>query len=86
MDNHLLLFYQKQKVQFADTGRKLKKRIRRISFFRIFFFLMMVFSVVYLTRFGTWTGLIPGIIFLVIFLILVKKHIFFIREKEKWIS
>ncbi len=83
MDNNLLLFYQEQKVRFADTGKKLQKRIRRISFFRIFSFLMMAFSLVYLTRFGIWSGLIPAIVFLVIFLILVKKHSFSQKEKRK---
>jgi hypothetical protein len=83
MDNHLLLFYQKQKIRVADSEIKRKKRIRYLSLFRICSFLMLLFSLVYLTRFGIWTGLLPGVVFIGVFLILVKKHSFFQYEKRK---
>ncbi|NQU85132.1 MAG: hypothetical protein HQ541_05165 [Mariniphaga sp.] len=83
MNKGLQQAYNRKKEIFNASEKKLKKSIQLVSLLRFLSFILIPVSLIYLTRIGLWIGIISGMGFLIIFLIFVKKHIFFNKERKR---
>lgn len=81
MDSPVQQFYQNKKESFIRTEHQLVKKTGRISAYRLLVFILIPFSLIWLSRYGLLAGLVPGIIFTAVFLYLIKIYI--VSEKER---
>ena len=83
MEKGIRHFYKARKETFLVVEKKLAGKIKLISLYRFLLFILIPGSLIYLTRFGIWTGVIPAVISLIVFLMLIKRHIFLTRERKR---